>query len=259
MRRRVSFILMVSILAVSAGCGSSGPARTPPRTHMAPYDTVRGEVLWAVVPLRNESGTSLVDTLMVSDLIVAEIEQIQGVRALPLNRTIEALRSLAMVEPASPADARKLASDMGVDGIIVGSITAWDPYAPPTVGLSLALYAMPGLMNDGAPLIDTRELTYQATDYQYFPSGVYEDRPASVVSNLFDGANHQVLMDLDRYVEGRSDPTNVLGARRYLSSMEHFMEFASWRTVGQLMEQEWIRLASQDRGTRGRPRASARF
>lgn len=245
--RRLNFILIASTLVLASGCASKGPERLPPRTHMAPYDTVRAEVLWAVVPLRNESGTSLVDRLAISDLVVAEVEQIQGVRALPLNRTIEALESLAMLEPATPADARKLASEMGVDGILVGSITAWDPYDPPTIGISLALYAMPGLMHDRGPALDTRELTYQPTDYQYFVGGVYEDRPASVVSNLLDGANHQVLMDLDRYVEGRSDPTNVLGARRYLASMDHFAEFASWRVVGQLVEQEWIRLASHDR------------
>lgn len=245
--RLTSHILILLTITLATGCASTKPALKPPQSLLAPYDTLHGDVLWAVVPLRNESGTSLINTLAVSDQVVAAVEQIEGVRALPLNRTIEALRSLAMIEPATPADARKLATEMGVDAIIVGSITAWDPYAPPTIGLSLALYAMPGLMSDREPVIDTRELTYQPTEYQYFLGGVYEDRPASVVSDVLDGANHQVLMDLDRFVAGRSDPTNVLGSQRYLASMDHFAEFASWRVVGQLVEEEWIRLASHKR------------
>ena len=151
------------------------------------------------------------------------------------------MRSLGLQELSSPADARKLAAEMGVDGLIVGSVTAFDPYNPPTLGISLALYARPGPMDArGEERIDTRELTYQASDYEYFPVGVYTDKPASVASGVLDGNNHQVLMDLDRYVEGRDDPTYRLGTNRYLASMELFTEFAAWRMVGQLVEQEWL-------------------
>jgi len=55
-----------------------------------------------------------------------------------LNRTIAAMRALRMSDLKSPAEVRQLASELGVDGVIVGSITAWDPYDPPKLGIALA-------------------------------------------------------------------------------------------------------------------------
>jgi hypothetical protein len=227
-----------------AGCGTSKPQLVPPQSLAAPYDTSRGEVLWAVVPLRNESGTSLVDVGDVSDKVVAAASQVRGIRCLPLNRTIATMRALKMTELASPADAKRLASEMGADGLIVGSITAWDPYDPPKLGLALALYTRPGAMDrPGAEGLDTRKLEYQPTDYQYFPHSSFDSAPSSVVSEYLDGKNHEVLMRVRDYATGRHDPNSALAWRRYLASMDLFSEFAAWHTVGRLIDHEWIRLA----------------
>jgi hypothetical protein len=237
-------VLALGVGIGAVGCAPKGPRRIPPRTIVAPYDTSVGEVLWGVVPLRNESGTTAVDTLAVTDEIVAAAEQVQGVRAVPLNRTIAAMRSLGLADLSTPEEVRLLASEMGVDGLIVGSVTAWDPYDPPTLGLALALYARGGRLDRrGQTELDTRTLTYQPTDYTYFPGSSFTEGPASVASELLDGKNHQVLMDLDRYVAGRNDPSGMLGTRRFLASMELYTEFGAWRLVGRLVEHEWLRLA----------------
>jgi hypothetical protein len=239
---RWSFALAAVLLA---GCAASHePVLSAPHTLSVPYDTAKGEVLWAVVPLRNESGTTLVDTLEVSDKVVHAAAQVQGVRALPLNRTIATMRSLKMQDLATPADAKRLATEMGVDALLVGSITAWDPYDPPKLGLALALYARTGAMDQRGPAtIDTRTLQYQPTDYQYFPRSSFDSAPSSVVSEFLDGKNHQVLMDLKNYATGRHDPTAALAWRRYLASMDLYTEFGAWHAVGRLIDHEWIRLA----------------
>lgn len=229
---------------LAAGCGTNKGQLVAPHTLGAPYDTSRGEVLWAVVPLRNESGTTIADSYEISDKVVAAAAQVRGVRMLPLNRTIATMRALKMTGLASPADAKRLASEMGVDGLIVGSITAWDPYDPPKLGLALALYTRPGAMDrPGTDTLDTRTLEYQPTDYQYFPRSSYDSAPASVVSEFLDGKNHQVLMDVRTYATGRHDPNTALGWHRYLASMDLYSEFAAWHTVGRLIDHEWIRLA----------------
>jgi hypothetical protein len=135
-------------------------------------------------------------------------------------------------------------AEMGVDGLVTGSVTAWDPYDPPTIGLALALFAQRGALGEeGAKSIDPRELIFQSSDFGTFDAVTSGERPASVASQVLEGKNHQVLMDLDQYVAGRSDPTNVLGTNRYLADMELFTEFATWRLVGELVEQEWMRLS----------------
>lgn len=239
--------LVIALPPLAGGCTTNKrDVLQAPSVVAAPYDTTRGEVLWAVVPLRNESGTSIVDVLTISDRVVEACAQVRGVRCLPLNRTIAAMRSLQMGEPQSPAEARQLAAQVGADAIIVGSITSYDPYNPPKFGLALALYARPGMMDRAAPdSIDTQKLTYQPTEYSYFPRSGFKngEAPASVASVFLDGKNQQVQMDVKAYAEGRHDAVSALGWRRFLASMDLYTEFGAWYAVRRLLDHEWLRLA----------------
>ncbi len=251
-----AFALHVLICLVAWGALASGPAGcawrraddlTAPREHLAPYDTSRAEPVWAIYPLRNESGTSLASSSAISDAIVAAAAQTRGLRVLPLNRTLEAMAALGVTQLGSPEEARALAEAIGADGLILGSITAYDPYTP-TLGLSLALYIRPGVLDEpGEGELDARSLVWQPTDYAFFPSSGYADAPASAVSEHMDGKNHAIQMAVRGYAEGRAEPGTALGWRRYLASMGLFTEFAAWHAVGRLLDHEWIRLASGSR------------
>lgn len=237
----VAWIVAAAVVLALAGCGvTREPRLTAPRAIVAPYDTSRGEVLWAVVPLRNESGTSLVDVGAMSDKLVAAVEEVRGVRCLPLNRTIQAMNVLGYTTLRTPAEARSLAQAMGVDGVLVGSVTAYDPYVP-TLGLSLALYSRPGTMAPGRQPLDPRTLTVQSRDSE---PGRWsrEEGPVAVVSEHLDGKNHQVLMDVRSYAAGRDKQPSALGWRRYTASMHLFSEFAAYHVVDTLIKEEWSRL-----------------
>lgn len=245
-RRLVAAAILVTLTIGLPACASRKPDLAAPAAQIAPYDASRGTPVWAVVPLRNESGTSLVDELEVSDRVVAAIAQVEGLRVVPLNRTLGAMAQLNMAEPQSPTQLRQLAEHMNVDGIVVGSITAWDPYDPPTIGVALALYVPPGRLGARPePVIDTQKLVFQPTDYQYFASpSAMSDAPASVVSEHLDARNHAVLMRLKRFAAGRNEPDSAYGWRVYVVSMDRYAEFAAWAAVGRLIDHEWLRLAT---------------
>ena len=226
---------------VLGGC-AVGERLVAPKPTIAPYDSVRGEVLWGVVPLRNESGTSAVDRLAVSDAVVQAAEEVRGVTCVPLNRTLGAMKAIGMVEPESPADLSRLAQAMGVDGLIVGSVTAYDPYDPPTMGLALALYQRPGQAS--ARGLDARELVYQPTDYEYFARSAHDGAPASVVSEMLDASGHDVQLRVKQYTTGRGAGESSLGWRRTMASMDLYTAFVAWHTVDRLVDHEWIRLAA---------------
>jgi hypothetical protein len=243
--------VLLALALLPCACAPKTPDLVRPATLAAPYDAARGEVLWAVVPLRNESGTTLADSFAVSDKVVAAAAQVRGVRTLPLNRTIATMRTLGITHLESPADAKRLATEMGADGIIVGSITAYDPYDPPRLGLALALYSRTPVMDfAGDQTIDTRTLQFQPTDYQYFPRSSFGEAPASVAAQHLDAKNHQVLADVRAYAQGRHDPKSAYGWRRYTASMDLFTEFAAWHTVSRLLDHEWIRLSNARRAQR---------
>lgn len=240
--------LVVACCGLISGCASSNKdALVAPQPTIAPYET-NGDILWAVVPLRNESGASQVDVGAISDQVVAAAEEVRGIRALPLNRTLEAMRAQRMSAVRTPGEARQLANAMGVDGIIVGTITAYDPYTP-TIGLSLALFARPGSPVDRSmKRIDPKTLQASATDTTPTSGSIYLDQPMATASELLDAKNNGVLMELKSYAEGRSDPNSALGWRRYTASMMLYSEFAAHKAVDSLVQSEWIRAAGVDPG-----------
>lgn len=212
----------------------------PPKVLVAPYDASQGEALWAVVPLANESGVSFADTELVADALIAKLDESRGIACLPLNRTIAAMRARGMTGIRSPGDARMLANTLGVDALVIGSITAYDPYNPPKLGLTLAVFAKENRPSDG---IDPMRLQTAYTDQDPKVRTQYLDRPIAAVSEHFDGANHEVQLALQRYAAGRHEPASALGWRGMLASMDLYVEFAAFEAVSRLLELERLRLA----------------
>lgn len=240
---RVWVAVWIAVWLVSLGGCQAKPDLNAPRFSISPYDQSRGELLWAVAPLRNESATTTVDPLAMSDKIVEAIEQVHGLRALPMNRTLETMRAIRLPMIRTPADANRLAEALGVDALVVGAITAYDPYDP-RIGLALTVVPRTASMN-GMARVDTGKLDARAvqTSATEVTQVTVLGEPASSASLLLDGKNQAVQMDVRNYAEGRADKVSAAGWRRYLRSVDLFSEFAAFRTVDQLVQAETLRLA----------------
>ncbi len=238
---RASLALIAAFaLTIITGCTTDKNVRTPPQVLVAPYDSSQGEALWAVVPLANESGTSIANTDLVADALVAKITETRNVSCLPLNRTIAAMRARGLTAIRSPGDARMLANALGVDALVLGSITAYDPYNPPKLGLALALYARENRPANG---VDPMKLQMAYTDLEPGTQTQFLDRPIATLSQHLDGANHEVQLAMERYAMGRHEAASALGWRGMLASMDLYVEFAAHEAVSRLLEQERLRLA----------------
>ena len=253
----VGTLLLISTIMMG-GCemGQKRDQLYPPGVIVSPYDTAQGDVLWAVIPPRNESGTSLANDLAIGDAVVAAAQGIRGVRCLPLNRSISALRELGLTRGIqSSADAHRIAEYLGVDAVLAGSITAYAPYDPPVLGLALALYAKPGSMaNTSQSKLDTRALTMAFTDFGTFDGLTFAGKPVSVVSEHLDARDHGVLMAVKGYAQGRSDQNSALAWRIYTASMNLYTQFVAHHTVGRLIDEEWLRMSQMMRSNEQRPR-----
>lgn len=228
-----STIFTIFAALVLAGCAAEPPELIAPQVVTSPFDGRARAPIWAVVPLRNESGTSAVDVLQVSDKLVAAAAEVRGIRCLPLNRTIETMRALKLSSIAGPAQARSLAAALGADGILMGTITAYDPYTP-TIGLSLVLY---GRDADRAAGVDPSTLSTASTERA---QARRSDGVLASASEHLDGKNHQVLMDVRSYADGRTRQGNPLGWRRYTASMPLFEEFAANFLVARVVQGVWM-------------------
>ena len=238
--QRMLVVLGLVFLAVTAGCAHEREF-IPPTVIRSPYDTSRGDVLFAVIPLRNETGTTVFSPEDVSDAVVRALSSVEGIRCLPVNRTIAEMRGLGMRDVVSPEDVSALAGAMNVDGIVVGSVTAYDPYDPPTLGLTLALHT--STIGVPGPSLDVSDLRGSVTELTAPTSSRYVESPNSSVSEVYSGRNHAVQMAVRRYAEGRSDHNSARGWRTYLASMSLYTDFVAYAAVRELLDHERLRLA----------------
>lgn len=234
-----SFVMvLVALGALGLGGCQQKPDLSPPEVLVSPY-AYPSQPLWAVAPLRNESGASIADVLRISDALMAKTAEVKGLSCLPLNRTIAAMRALQMPMVNSAEDARRLCEVLGADAIIVGSITAYDPYDPPKLGLTLALYDGGG----SAPAARLDPRAASSSPVEVASAGVpATDGPLNVISEYLDAANHEVLMNVKRYSQGRHDDSTALGWKQYLASMDLYTEFAAYWSVDRLLNKERLRM-----------------
>lgn len=238
-----AFLLVALTAIMLAGCSSNRNTLEPPQVLTAPGGWTGAEALWAVAPLANESGVSSVDTFAIADKLVAAVNEVRGVSCLPLNRTIAAMRARGLMYIASPEDARVVAETLGVDALIVGSVTTYDPYDPPKLGLTLAMFAH----RTGEDLTQADPLRVRGaySDAQVRVPTQFDSRPAATVSEHLDGSNHDVLFALKQFATGRHDPHSAHGWRTYLVSMDRYTEFAAYVAVSRLIDRDRLRLATE--------------
>ena len=152
------FLASFAALALSVtGCA---PQRlSNPTILQSPYPEER---VWAVVPFGNESGVSIVDGAAVADRFVEEVEGVDGLRCLPVNRTLAAMKSLGMTGVFDRQQAFTLMRTLQADGLVLGSVTTYDPYKPLRLGIAIELIS--GSPDDSRRPIDLRELTMPTSE-----------------------------------------------------------------------------------------------
>src|SRR5438270_1998283 len=130
-RRRASTIVIAAAL-LGWGLTSTGCSHEPP-----PYGVERGTRLpglrrqaWAVAPVLNLSGEKAVDPILQADLLYQQLQQVEGLTVIPVNRTAEAMAALHWDKIQSEQQAAIVCEMLGCDGLIVATVTAYDPYNP---------------------------------------------------------------------------------------------------------------------------------
>ena len=206
-----------------------------PNALVAPYKETR---LWAVVPFANESGVSIVDPYRSAELFTREVQQVHGLNAVPANRVIAAMRKQEIQSVNSVADAMQLANMLNVDGIVVGTISDYEPYPPLTLGIKVQLF---DVKHNRIRNFDPQKLT-RSPRGTASPEELGHSGPVAQAAGVFDSTNHQTLSQLQKYSKGRYDPQGAFGKDIYLVRMELYTQFVSYRLIQDLLLSERERL-----------------
>jgi hypothetical protein len=225
-----------------AGCDTFNQKKLQsPTVLVSPYAERQ---VWAVAPFINESGVSIVAGDQVADAFTTEAEGIDGIDTLPVNRVIAAMRRLNLNAVTTPGHARLLLNALGADGLIVGTVTAYDPYQPPKFGAAIALFTTDSA---AARTIDPVQATRARTD-DIAPGALPTNAPAAQASGIFDADNHETIIQLDAYTTGRAEPSSAFGERIYLYRMDLYTQFAAYRLLHDVLASEQARLLPEQAG-----------
>ena len=226
--RIMRLVLFIGVVMLS-GCVEQPPQYGVERPIFLPGHKRQ---VWAVAPMVNLSGERAADPILQADLVYQQLQQVQGLTVIPVNRTVEVLLSLRIEKVQSEQQAALVCDLLGCDGLIVPTITIYDPYNPPKLGASLQLFMKPPSLARQATL-SPREMARQAAPApdQSLPagSGILQ------VVGMYDAQNGSVRSTLMRYAEGRNDPVGPLGAKEYLVSMDRYCGFVYHVLVADLM------------------------
>jgi hypothetical protein len=106
----------------------------------------------AIVPFFNLSAEPSADGHRFAEAYFAELQKVPGFQVLPVGVAEAAIQDLKL-NLQNPEDAMKLAEVLGVDAVVVGAITDYNPYYPPRVGLQVSWYsAHPFAFSPGVPI-----------------------------------------------------------------------------------------------------------
>src|SRR3954468_84743 len=94
----------------------------------------------AVAPFFNQSDDPTVDGRKFALAYFAELQAVPGFEVVPLGVVEQAIIE-NRVDLSHAGEARRLANILGVDAVVVGSVTDYTPYYPPRCGLRVEWYA----------------------------------------------------------------------------------------------------------------------
>lgn len=132
-------MIAVAIVSGNGGCSLIPNARTRDSLHN-PFPQIKKV---AVLPFFNQSEQPNLDGDAVARAYYAALQAVPGFEVLPVGVTAVQWRGYSeqFGEPRTGEDFQKLAQIMGVEAIVVGSVTDFDAYYPPRMAMTVHWYA----------------------------------------------------------------------------------------------------------------------
>jgi hypothetical protein len=227
--------ILIGLGLVVAGCNR--PEIRPRLESPYPYSC-----RVAVAPFKNLSGSQAVDSIAATDEFVTQLQQVDGLVVLPVNRVLKALNDLGLDGIESPTDAMGLADALSVDVIVAGSINRYEPYQPPLVAMALELYSRREMLRDQ----QSDRFHVNPADLARAPKLLELDlqesiEPKSSVNRVFDASKMETVERIKRYAMDHSENRTPFGWKIHMTQ-RRYLRFVSHEMIVELLDMERARL-----------------
>lgn len=232
--------LLGALAWVFPGCGSSPIPYGRENTVSLGLDRPQ---VWALAPAINMSGQAGVDPLLQADRCFKQLQEIKGLVVIPVNRVVEVYAALGLERVQNIEQAAIVCDLLGADGLLVPTVTYWEPYNPPKMGGALQLFPKPGNFVRRAD-VDPRDLVRQVAPEtgsggtSVPAGGVYQ------AVGMFDAADGSVRESILKYTHGRADPISPYGTREIFYNSDLYATFVYRRLTEMLLDQIFQRIPS---------------
>lgn len=239
----------VMLTAVALLLGACAPKGAEPL--VSPYGR---RSVWAVAPLHNESGSLQVDSFALADKLIEQLDAARDIDVVPLNRVLAVMESMQIKRIVTATEAQRVMAALGVDALVIGTVTAYDPYDPPKIGLAIELYLGSPMLWRPQSLDELRRMNAAGTDPLGQASGQpgpgnfpgsesLRSRPAAALSMVFSASDPHTVKMLQQYAGNRGrDAEGEDAWHRYRVSMDLYSEFVSYVVSWRLLRSEAQRL-----------------
>lgn len=161
MERWLLGLLLICVCLLGPGC-SLLPQRLDRPQLYNPFPQLHKI---AVVPFFNQSNHPNINGAEVANAYRHQLQQIRGFEVVPVGVVDQFLKQNPIAINSVP-DFQLLARQLGVDAVVVGSITDFDPYYPPKMGLAVRWYAANPHLH---PIPPGYGLPWGTADEEYIP------------------------------------------------------------------------------------------
>ena len=133
-----------------------------------------------------------------------------------------------------------LAENLGAEAVIVGTITRYDPYPPPQMGMALQLYVrQDGSAQNEARHVDPGEIARIGKPTKI--SSIVPISPQSMLVKILDAGQSDVVKRIKKYANSRQTDKTPYKWKKFIAG-RNFLRFVCHEMIGQLLTVEHLRI-----------------
>lgn len=232
--RCLTFVAVCRYAAILGGCLTFVGCATK-ENRIEPFfvrNPTLGPLTIAVAPAINLSGSLDFDRGRFADLMAIELSYADGISVIPVSRVLGVLSAQGRETIESPGHAGHLAHTLGADAILVFAVTRYDPYDPPSIGITAQLYAA-----RAAPGVSPADQGENAKPQSGSAGDMRSDTAALLAqsSAVHDAAHAAVTQDIQDFARCRSADNSPYGWRKFVVSQQGFIQYCCYATVRSLL------------------------
>lgn len=232
--RRILLLLLVVVVMPLVGSGCVARRKVSTATATIP-NRLMSPITIAVAPAINQSGSTDFDPNRIADRMASELGYASGTTVIPVSRVLGAMMARGEDRLEAPDQALEVSRAVGADAILVFSVTEYEPYDPPRIGISAQLYGTGiGPHVGGVDPVALSKSGRLPGSSSVMRRG--RRRVLAEVQRVFDASHASVVADIKRYAALRDADESPFGWRRYVVSQQGFVQYCCYATIQELLD-----------------------